>query len=80
LPLVRQTFHQRPVLYGTLLYIFRCLDDEYDPAQGTTTERYDEITKELTQPLLDALDAEFAPSGELLAKLNLLHAAFFALA
>jgi hypothetical protein len=42
--------------------------------------RYNEIVGQLTQPLLDALDAEFDAPDELLAKLNLLHAAFFALA
>ena len=64
LPLVRQLFHQQPVLYGTLIYIFLSLDDEYDGVQGVPTSRYDHIVQQLTQPLLEALDAEFDPRGD----------------
>ena len=64
LPLVRQLFHQQPVLYGTLIHIFQSLDDEYDGVQGVPTSRYDHIVQQLTQPLLEALDAEFDPRGD----------------
>jgi hypothetical protein len=79
LPLVRQLFHQRPVLYGTLIYIFQSLDDEYDDVQGVPASRYDHIVQQLTQPLLEALDAEFDPPRRLLEKLNELHQAFYTL-
>jgi len=79
LPLPRQLFHQRPVLYGSLIYIFQSLDDEYDGVQGVPTSRYDQIVQQLTQPLLEALDAEFDPPRRLLEKLNALHEAFFTL-
>ncbi|HEV3110522.1 MAG TPA: hypothetical protein VGY99_08510 [Candidatus Binataceae bacterium] len=79
LPLARQLFHQRPALYGTLIYIFQSLDDEYDGVQGVPTSRYNHIVQQLTQPLLDALDAEFDPALRLLEKLNALHEAFFTL-
>ena len=79
LPLVRQLFHQQPVLYGTLIYIFLSLDDEYDGVQGIPTSRYDHIVQQLTQPLLEALDAEFDPPRRLLEKLNELHQAFYTL-
>jgi hypothetical protein len=35
--------------------------------------------QQLTQPLLDALDAEFDPASRLLEKLNTLHEACFTL-
>jgi hypothetical protein len=79
LPLAQQLFHQRPALYGTLIYIFESLDDEYDGVQGVPTSRYDLIVQQLTQPLLDALDAEFDPAQRFLEKLNALHEAFFTL-
>jgi hypothetical protein len=79
LPLAEQLFHQRPVLYGGLIYIFQCLESEYDGVQGIPTDRYNRIVQQLTQPLLDALDAEFDPPQQLLDKLNHLHEAFFTL-
>ncbi|SRR5260370_29811772 len=79
LPLVRQLFHQRPVLYGTLTYIFQSLDDEYDALGGIPPTRYDQVVQQRTQPLLEALDAEFDPPRRLLEKLNELHQAFFTL-
>ena len=57
LSLARQLFHQRPALFGTLIYIFQSLDDEYDDVQGVPTTRYNHIVQQLTQPLLEALDA-----------------------
>jgi hypothetical protein len=66
-------------LYGTLIYIFQSLEEENDPAQGTTTARHNQIVQQLTQPLLDGLSAEFAPPQELLDRLNQLHTAFFRL-
>jgi hypothetical protein len=79
LPLAEQLFHQRPVLYGALIYIFQRLENEYNGVQGIPTNRYNQIVQQLTQPLLDALDAEFDPPQQLLDKLNRLHEAFFAL-
>jgi hypothetical protein len=79
LPLARQLFHQRPALYGTLIYIFQWLDDEYDDVQGVPASRYNHIVQHLTQPLLEALDAEFDPAPRLLEKLNALHEALFTL-
>jgi hypothetical protein len=77
LPLTEQLFHQRPVLYGSLIYIFQRLEGEYDCVQGIPSDRYDRIVQALTQPLVDALDAEFDSPRQLLEKLNRLHIAFF---
>lgn len=52
LPLARQLFHQRPVLYGSLIFIFRSLEDEYADVQGVPTERCADIQKILEQPLV----------------------------
>jgi hypothetical protein len=79
LPLAEQLFHQRPVLYGSLIYVFQCLEAEYDGVQGIPTSRYNRIVQQLTQPLLNALDAEFDPPQQLLDRLNRLHEAFFSL-
>ncbi|HZY58820.1 MAG TPA: hypothetical protein VFE56_03590, partial [Candidatus Binataceae bacterium] len=64
---------------GTLNYIFQSLDDEYDGVQGVPSGRYSHIVQHLTQPLLEALDAEFDPAPRLLEKLNALHEAFLTL-
>jgi hypothetical protein len=75
LALAKERFDQSPALYGTLIYIFESLDHE----QGLPLARYDQIVQHLTQPLLDALDAESGPPIDLLAKLNRLHEEFFKL-
>jgi hypothetical protein len=47
--------------------------------QGVPTTRYEDVVQHMTQPLLDAIDAEDAPPQRLLEKLNSLHVALFAL-
>ncbi len=76
LPLVKQQFHQRPVLYGSLISLLLTLIDEFSAGQIPTV-RLDHIEQQLSQPMIDALDAEFAKPEELLDKLNALHTAWF---
>jgi hypothetical protein len=58
-----------PAIYLPLGWIAKSLVDEYS-RQATTDARYNAVNRELTQPLLDLLDAEGAPADELLGKLN----------
>jgi hypothetical protein len=78
LSLAREAFHQNPALYGTLIFVFQTLGETFGE-QGIPTTRYDQILHQMTKPLLDALDAQSAPSQQLLDKLNALHAALFTL-
>jgi hypothetical protein len=76
LPLVRQQFHQSPTLYGSLISLLSSLIDEFSSGQ-ILTSRLSHIEQQLTQPILDALDAEFAPAQKLVEKLNSFHTAWF---
>lgn len=78
LSLARESFLQNPVLYGTLFFVFQTLRDELGE-QGLPTARYNDVVQHMTQPLLDAIEAEGAPPHRLLDKLNTLHVALFAL-
>jgi hypothetical protein len=58
-----------PAIFLPLGWIARSLVDEYS-RQATTGARYNAVKRELTQPLLDLLDAEEAPADKFLGKLN----------
>ena len=77
LSLTEQLFQESPALYGSLTYVFKSLESAWDESSGQVIpgSRYNHITQHLTQPLLDALDAESAGPAKLLDKLNILHAA-----
>jgi hypothetical protein len=47
----------------------KILAEEYN-GQAIPTARYDAIKRQLTQPLLDLLNAEVAPADVLLGQLN----------
>ena len=78
LSLARKAFHQNPALYGSLIFVFQTLAEAFGE-QGLPTTRYDQILRQMTTPLLDALDAQSAPPEQLLDKLNALHTALFTL-
>jgi hypothetical protein len=79
--LAEQSFDQCPALYGSLLYVFKSLAAEHEKysGQGLPVGRYNEVVGLLTQPLLEALDAEAEPPPHLLDALNSLHAALYKL-
>jgi|SRR6478752_7000884 len=78
LSLVRKSFSENPTLYGTFIFVFEKLATEFGE-QGLPTSRYEHINRQISQPLLDALDAHSASPQQLLNKLNVLHEALFAL-
>src|SRR5258708_17898135 len=78
LSLAKESFHQSPALYGTLISVFQLLIAEYN-GQGLPTDRYEQISQRLTKPLIEALDAESASPIHLLDQLNQLHSAVFML-
>jgi len=78
LQLVRQHFFERPALYGSLISLLQSLIGEF--ANGhIDAVLLNHIEQTLTQPMLDALAAESAPSHTLLNALNALHTAWYKL-
>ena len=79
--LSEQSFDQCPALYGSLLYVFKSLDAEHEKysGQGLPADRYNEVVKLLTEPLLAALDADADSPAHMLKTLNNLHAALYKL-
>ena len=77
--LAKQLFHQKPILYGSLLFIFRALGDGYEALDAVDTARFNEVNQALQEPLLYALDAEDDAPTELMDRLNMLHKEFFIL-
>jgi hypothetical protein len=80
--LARQHFHSNPTLYGSLIALFVRLIEEFSTAnsgQGVDTARLQFVEQALTQPLIDALQAEFDPPAKLLNTLDSLHLAWFAI-
>jgi hypothetical protein len=76
LPLVRQLFRGRPVLYGTVIWLFESLRLEYDAIDAIPTSRFDKIHADVPA-VLAALDAEFDAPPVLLRRLNELHEAWY---
>src|SRR4051812_4791911 len=79
--LAKQLFHQRPVLYGTLIYVSQFLSDELEQysGQGLPMPRYNEFVQLLTSPLVQVLDAESGTAKDLLKKLDAVHTCLFQL-
>ena len=48
----------KPAIYGSLICIFRLLEQEYEPHDAIDTARYNSINSILQKPLLGLLDAE----------------------
>lgn len=53
-------FSENPSLYGTLIFIFNSLAEEYDN-QGITQDRYQFIINSVQQPILTLLQAQEKP-------------------
>src|SRR6266851_2604048 len=67
---------RKPAIYGSLIGIFRQLDQEYDPHDAIDTARYLSVNSLLRQPLLDLLDAENQSAGTILFRLDRVMDAF----
>src|SRR5258708_12174221 len=57
LSLAKESFHQSPALYGTLISVFQLLIAEYN-GQGFPTDRYEQIPQRLTKPLIEPPDPD----------------------
>jgi hypothetical protein len=77
--LVERLFFDRPVLYGSIRFIICGLLRDWEDAGAIATARLNEIERDLSGPLIAAVDAEFEPASILVEKLNALHRAWWAL-
>lgn len=62
-------FDSYPIIYGTLSYIFRSLEEEYED-QAVPGQRYMEVKVAIQKPLLDLLQNETSSPEMILKHLN----------
>jgi hypothetical protein len=60
---------EKPSLYGSLIFIFASLADEYDN-QAITVDRSRAVSAALHQPILALLDAELSSPDVFLSRLD----------
>ena len=58
-----QLFPNSPAIYGSLINIFRLLEQEYEPHDAIDTVRFNSINSLLSAPTLALLDAEQGSSA-----------------
>jgi hypothetical protein len=66
----------KPAIYGSLINIFRLLEQEYEPHDAIDTPRYNSVNSLLRAPLLDLLNAEDQSAGAILLCLDRVMDAF----
>lgn len=63
-----QLLPNSPAIYGSLINIFRLLEQEYEPHDAIDTARYSSINSLLHAPLLAFLDTENRASARAIVK------------
>ncbi len=72
-------FVNAPAVYGSLLSMFRLLEQEYERLDAIDTVRYDAINKALQTPLIDLINSMNQSAGAILNRLDAVMHAFHSL-